>query len=135
MPVTTRSQSKAIGVVRDGCEPVTKDCSYKRVNVGRHRRRNGQKQNTSCSGQANNVVDSVNTKYASMKFGAASFKPCCGNLCLCENIHNTCCYCADKRPIEKSYPAYNNSLAGVSSRVGRTHFYCPTCKFACNKYR
>ncbi len=56
-------------------------------------------------------------------------KPCCKRLC--ENIHDKCCYCADRRT-NKQYKAFNNSSCRDVNIVGRAYYYCPTCKCATN---
>ena len=39
-----------------------------------------------------------------------------------------CCACADKRPHEATYIAYNNPNLQEVSFVKRNHYYCPGCK-------
>lgn len=39
-----------------------------------------------------------------------------------------CCYCADKRPINQSYIAYNGSNLADITYVERSYHYCASCK-------
>ena len=48
---------------------------------------------------------------------------------LCGEGRKKCCWCGDKRPIQRGYQMYVDGK-GYLPRARRSEYYCPTCKNA-----